>query len=97
MNGNVISEWETDDISDYKNFMKVYESLVAEKNGPNFDTISWEVDRLAIRQSGTDEKEKWLVSDGSTVIIDYGNIPADAPEGFIDAYNNRNKDSELIN
>lgn len=95
MNGNVISEWETDDISDYKNFMKIYESLVAEKNGPNFDTISWEVDRLAIRQSGTDEKEKWLVSDGSTVIIDNGNIPDDAPEGFIEAYSNRNKDSEL--
>ncbi|WP_097006323.1 SpaA isopeptide-forming pilin-related protein [Lacrimispora amygdalina] len=93
--GNVISEWKTDDISDYRNFMKNYETLVSEKKGPDFDSVSWEAERTAIRQSATDTKEKWIISDGTKVLIENGNIPADAPEGFAEAYNNRNKDSEI--
>lgn len=56
-----------------------------------FTQISWEVTRAAVRSSSsTNEKETWIISDGSRVICENQNAPASAAQAFRDAYNTRN-------
>jgi len=95
--GIVVSEWYTDDVSLYKNFMINFEELVKQNNGSVFNSIGWNADMNAIRQSATDTYEKWLVSDGTTVIIENGNFPVNASQEFKGAYNQRNLATELDN
>lgn len=112
--GNVISSWHTDDVTDYTSvttieggflksllgttktsgFVENYENLI-NAGDTAFSTINWEVERTAKKKVGTDKQEIWYVSDGSKVIIENGQIPDTAPEGFADAYTHRNMDSEL--
>lgn len=47
------------------------------------------------QKTGTDTREVWLVSDGSRVVIENGEIPENAPVGFREAYDTRNLDSEI--
>jgi LPXTG-motif cell wall-anchored protein len=96
-NGSVISEWYTDDVSSYRNFMTTFEELVKDNHGSAFDSIHWNADMSAVRQSASDTLEKWLVSDGETVLIENGNFPANASEEFKAAYANRNLATELEN
>lgn len=52
-----------------------------------FSTISWNVSRVAEKASySTNEKEVWIVSDGSRVECLNQTAPDDAPQAFKDAY-----------
>ena len=75
-------------------FVKNYQDLI---NGGdlNFNSIKWKVERTATKKTGTDTREVWLVSDGSRVVIENGEIPENAPVGFREAYDTRNLDSEI--
>lgn len=56
-----------------------------------FTQIFWEVTREATKAaSSTEDKELWIVSDGSRIICENGKVPDGAPQAFIDAYNARN-------
>ena len=90
----VVASWYTDDCSDYKEFISTYNQLVIDKNGPNFDTISWNAERTAILKTRSEHVEKWIVSDGSIVVIENNMYPSDMPEEFKDAYETRNMDRE---
>ena len=74
-------------------FTHNFEQALNEGN-TDINEIQWIVERTATKRVETDTTETWLISDGSTVIIENGVIPDTAPEGFEDAYNHRNLDSE---
>lgn len=66
-------------------------------NSGNMDvsSVNWQAERTAEKKNSADQSQEiWEVSDGTKVVIVNGNIPEDAPEGFRDAYANRNMDSE---
>lgn len=116
--GNIVAEWDTDDLSDYistgsqtkqktgflNGFLSLFQSnndteksfveLFTEKvnsGDRDFTEISWEVTREAARaSSSTDEKETWIISDGSRIVCESKQAPADAPQAFKDAYSTRN-------
>ncbi len=60
-------------------------------NDTSFHTISWAVTRKAVRAPyATDEKETWILSDGSRIVCENGSVPDTASQEFKDAYNTRN-------
>lgn len=102
-----VERWYTDDVKDYTSvitdeatktetgFIHNYEQMVNEGNN-DILTVSWKVERIATKKTGsTTEKETWIVSDGSKVVVENGEVADDAPEGFKEAYLSRNMDSEL--
>ena len=57
----------------------------------NLSLFSWTITREAVKASySTDEKETWIISDGSRIVCENQSTPNDAPQMFKDAYNTRN-------
>ncbi len=57
----------------------------------SFNSISWEVTRKAVRAGyATDEKETWILSDGSRIVCENGSAPDTTSQEFKDAYHTRN-------
>ena len=73
-----------------KSFVELFTEKI-NSTDRNFTDISWEVTREAVRaSSSTDEKETWIISDGSRIVCENKEVPADAPQAFREAYGTRN-------
>lgn len=92
--GEVVSEWYSDDGSAYQNFMTEFAEQVKQNNGAPFDSIAWSAEHTALLQAKTEHTETWRLTDGTTVLIEQGNIPNEASTAFKEAYAGRNLAAE---
>ena len=73
-------------------FMEAY------RKNQKITNIGWTVTRSAELLSGaTDEKQEWLISDGTKVVCTNHSAPEDAPAAFKEAFKNIDSDTKEFN
>lgn len=71
-------------------FVELFTEKVNSRDS-SFTSISWEVTRKAVQAGyATDEKETWILSDGSRIVCENGSAPDTTSQEFKDAYHTRN-------